>query len=116
MKPIIDGELGAFLEGRLDPASFNHGAHIRVAKALLEHHEFLEAAWIYDQGLGRITKRAGVEAKRSVTRTLAFLSIIAETGADPERNALSKWYSPERLDDPVARESFLMPDTFREED
>ena len=115
MTPEIRQELAAFLDGTVDPASFDHHAHVRMAKAVLEHHEFLEAAWIYDRSLRKITAAAGDDAKRSVTKTLAFLSIIAETGGRPESGVLARWYSPERLEDPVGRDVFLMPDGFREE-
>ncbi len=106
-------ELRSFLDGTLDPATFNHGAHVRVARAVLAGHEFLEAAWIYDRGLRRITARAGDDSKRSVTKTLAFLSIIAETGSRPESGALARWYSAARLEDPAGRDAFLMPDAYR---
>lgn len=116
MKAVTREELGAFLDGTVDPASFDHDAHVRMARTILEGHDFLEAAHIYDCGLRRITRRAGDESKRSVTKTLAFLSIIAETGDKPESGALSKWYSAERLEDPAGRDRFLMPDGFREAD
>jgi len=60
-----------------------------------------------------ITAKAGQDAKRSLTKTLAFLSLIAETGEAPTSDALSQWYSDARLADPAGRDRFLMPDRFR---
>lgn len=107
-----DGELQRFLAGECDPAAFGHDAHVAMARALLDRYDFLEAARLYDRALARITERAGVPEKRSLTRTLAFLSLIAETGQDPGRHALEAWYSPQRLAEPRGRDSFLMPDRF----
>ena len=108
-------QLRSFLDGTLDPATFDHGAHVRMARAVLAGHDFLEAAYIYDRSLRRISARAGDDSKRSVTKTLAFLSIIAETGLRPDSGALAKWYSPERLEDPAAGDRFLMPDGYRDD-
>lgn len=99
-----------FLEGKSDPAGFTHAEHVAMAKRLLAGHDFLEAALLYDRALAKITRRAGVPEKRSLTKTLAFLSLIAETGEAPPTHALSAWYSAQRLADPRGRDSFLMPD------
>ena len=113
MNPEVRKELEEFLDGTIEADGFDHRAHVRMARLVLEHHDFLEAALIYDRSLRRITARAGDDSKRSVTKTLAFLSILAETGTDPGSAALAKWYSPQRLADPAGRDSFLMPDGFR---
>jgi hypothetical protein len=103
--------IDSFLAGTVDPDSFDHDAHIKTASSLLRNYEFLEAAYLYDKGIRQIAKSAGAEDKRSVTMTLAFLSLIAE-GKTPARNALNTWYSQARLDDPVARQQFVLPDQF----
>jgi len=110
---MVKSELECFLDGSLDPARFDHAAHVRMAKALLAQYDFLEAAHLYDQALAVITAKAGQDAKRSLTKTLAFLSLIAETGEAPTSDALSQWYSDARLADPAGRDRFLMPDRFR---
>lgn len=107
-----DAALDAFLAGETDPALFDHAAHVDMARRLLARVDFLEAARLYDRALARITQRAGVPEKRSVTKTLAFLAIIAETGEAPSARQLDTWYSPDRLADPAARDRFLMPDRF----
>ena len=103
-------ELAAFMDGSMDAAGFDHGAHIRVARRIIAGHDFLEAVYLYDQGLRKITERLGVPAKRSVTKTVAFMSLIAETGDKPASNRLADWYSPSRLEDTKGRDLFLMPD------
>jgi hypothetical protein len=102
-----------FLAGRTDPASFTHAEHVAKARRLLAGHPFLEAAMLYDRALAKITARAGAPEKRSLTKTLAFLSLIAEHDAPPSGRALETWYSPERLADPRGRDVFLMPDRTR---
>lgn len=103
-------ELAAFMDGTLDASAFDHGAHVRVARRMLDGHDFLKAVWLYDQGLRKITDRLGVPEKRSVTKTLAFMSLIAEGKQRPSSQSLSAWYSDDRLDDPAGRNKFLMPD------
>jgi len=112
MKESLETELSQFLDGTIDPAKFDHAAHVRVAQALLEQHSFLRAAQMYDEALSVITAKAGQETKRSLTKTLAFLSLIAETGTAPASGVLSQWYSDQRLSDPAGRDRFLMPDRF----
>jgi hypothetical protein len=107
-----DPELDAFLAGDTDPAGFSHARHVDMARRLLDRFDFLEAARLYDRALARITARAGVPEKRSVTKTLAFLALIGETGEAPHPGLLDTWYSPERLADPRGRDTFLMPDRF----
>lgn len=111
-QPDPDRELDAFLAGRTDPSTFSHAAHVRIAQGLLARTSFLDAALLYDQALARITARAGVPQKRSVTKTLAFLSLIREGGGIPHPQTLDTWYSPARLADPASRDTFLMPDRF----
>ncbi len=105
-----DIELKTFLDGSMEASAFDHGAHIRVAKRILAGHDFLEAVFLYDQGLRKITERLGVPEKRSVTKTVAFMSLIAESGGMPGSGALSRWYSDDRLNDTAGRDMFLMPD------
>lgn len=107
-----DAALEAFLAGNTDPAQFDHAAHVDMARRLLVRFDFPEAARLYDRALARITEKAGVPEKRSVTKTLAFLAIIRETGEAPSPRMLDTWYSAGRLADPAARDTFLMPDRF----
>ena len=101
--------LDAFLQGRTEAASFDHAAHIDIARMLLDRYEFLQAVHLYMQGLAAITRKADVPEKLSLTKTLAFLSLIAD-GQTPDRDALKAFYSSDRLSDPKSRTIFLMPD------
>jgi hypothetical protein len=57
-----------------------------MVQHLLKHHDFLEAVWIYDQAIKKMTCKTGVPKNRSVTKTLAYMSLIVETGkAQPKR-------------------------------
>jgi hypothetical protein len=109
-----DDVTAAFLNGSLSPTGFDHRAHVHVARTLLSGHSFLEAAALYDRGLEQITTKAGVPAKRSVTKTIAFLALIAESDIQPGPGALSRWYSKQRLDCEMASDQFVMPDQYIE--
>jgi hypothetical protein len=109
---MSDDATRAFLDGSLSPGAFNHAEHVRVAQSLLADHSFLQAAVLYDHGLEQITRKAGVPAKRSITKTISFLALIAESKVQPGPDALARWYSPERLDSEIARDRFLMPDQY----
>ena len=104
--------LAQFIDGTIDPAGFGHDEHIAIARSLLDRYPFLEAVQIYDACIGAIAERAGFAEKRSVTKTLAFMSLIAETGSAPGKAVLERWYSQERLNSAQARDRFLMPDRF----
>lgn len=112
MTETSDDGFDAFLQGKIDPAAFDHKAHIRYAQCLLEGHDFLEAAYLYDRSLRQITNQLGIPEKRSVTKTLAFMSLIAEAETSPTPSALDIWYSRARLNSPASRDHFLMPDRF----
>lgn len=115
-----DARLAAFEEDRLDPASFDHRAHVEIAAALLAQTDFLDAARRYHRGLERLAARAGAPGKANLTITLAFLALIQERRGPLvpvethdevfDRKLLSRWYSRGRLADPAARTAFLMPD------
>jgi hypothetical protein len=118
-------EVSRFLKTELDPASFRHADHVRVAFEMLRRHPFLDAAWHFAQGLRRIAAKAGRPAAYNETITLAFLSVIAErlgeadfddfasfAAANPdlmEKHLLERWYAPARLYSETARRTFLLP-------
>lgn len=112
--------LEAFEADTLDPAVFDHLAHVEVAAAMLAQTDFLDAVARYQRGIARIAVRAGAANKANLTITIAFLSLIAERLAqDPrldahpelmDRKLLAQWYSGARLAQPHARAAFLMPD------
>ena len=112
-------------DGAIGPGDFGHREHLQAAWELLRNRPFLAAAAHYGDTIDTFATRAGAGDKYSVTITLAFLSLVAErlagsqalsfdaflaANADLARTPLSAWYSKRRLDDPLARRVFLMPD------
>lgn len=107
-----DGELQRFLAGECDPAAFGHDAHVAMAGPCWTGTIFSRRPVFTIAPSPASPSAPASREKRSLTRTLAFLSLIAETGQDPGRHALEAWYSPQRLAEPRGRDSFLMPDRF----
>ena len=119
--------LDAFETGRVDPAAFDHRAHLCVAHALLRRHRFTVAADWMSAGLRRLLDRVGRPDAYHETITiafLAFLALVAERLDDPtpgfddfvarhplllDRNAVADRYGAERLASPVARATFVLP-------
>jgi hypothetical protein len=119
-------DLERFVRGEVDAANFPHHEHVRMAFEMLRRHDFAETALHYSRALRAMTTRAGKPQAFNQTVTIAFLSLVAERlerghPADfaafqrdnPEllqRNALARWYRPERLASAAARRTFLLPD------
>ena len=115
----------AFLHDEVVPAHFHHRDHVRVAYEILRRHDFADAASAYARGLKRIAAKAGAPGAYHETITLAFLALIAERSAEAryddfeafaaanpdllDKQALSKWYPPEQLASPIARQTFVLP-------
>lgn len=131
MKPALAAEppidVSRFEAGAFDPTTFDHPAHVRVAWCYLRECEPAEAARRFSEGLRALTLRLGVPEKYHDTITWFFMFVIAERyaaapHADWEtfrrRNAdlfrggdlLRRHYSGERLQLPMARRQFLLPD------
>lgn len=113
-------------DGTLDPAEFDHAAHVGVAYEALSRYEFFAALAMLADGLRDLARRAGVEDKFNATVTFAFTSLIAERmqqspAADAERflqdnpdllerGVLAPWYSSQRLQQGMARRLAVLPD------
>ena len=111
----------------IDASDFSHVDHVGVAYEMLRRYDFLDASVRYSSSIKTIAANAGAAQKFNATITLAFLSLIAERiettvhgsydeflEKNPdlfERNVLTKWYSPARLQSDLARSVFLMPDS-----
>ena len=121
-------ELARFLRGEIAAADFPHREHVRMAFEMLRRHDFAETVWLFSRTLRAMATRAGKPQAFNQTVTIAFLSIIAERmegcsgdfaafqrqNADVlEKDALARWYPPERLATAAARRSFLLPDPAR---
>ena len=114
------------VKGTLDAASFGHVEHVAAAYALLRELPFEQAAERYATGIRLLARNAGAPDKFNLTITLACLSLIGEqlatttttsfdafAQAHPallERSCLDTRYSPERLQSPIARSTFVLPD------
>jgi hypothetical protein len=125
---FTDDDLLAALEScRIDPAAFNHAAHIRAGFLYLQRHDFAAALGAMRRLIGRFAASIGKDGLYHETITTAFMTLINErlangSGtvtwhdfADAHRDlfdgtALAQHYSPERLAHPLARQIFLLPD------
>jgi hypothetical protein len=121
--------LERFLAGEIRAEDFRHADHVRAGYELLADRDFLEAASACCRVLKMMTARIGKPEAFHQTVTLAFLALIAErahiarhdsfeafANANPDlmdKAVLSRWYRPERLNDPAARQGFLLPDPAR---
>lgn len=114
---------------QLDPATFNHRQHLRLAWVYLGRLPLRAAAY---RCAGRIREFAvhhGSPRKFHLTMTLAFMHLIegrrrqAPASEDfaqfcarnPDllgnaRGLLGRYYSAARLNDPAARSEFMTPD------
>ena len=117
--------LADFVAGRMSVQGFDHRTHVQAGFTLLRENSFAEAAQAYARSVTRMATAAGHPEKFHMTITLAMLSAIAErmpddradfdTFADqhPElfdRAFLLNHYTKERLECPLARQTFLLPD------
>jgi len=113
----------AFAAGRLDPAAFDHRAHLRAAFLLLRSVPFLEACIAMRDGLQALADKIGKPDLYHETVTVAFMALVAERAPEKdwadfiarhpelcERGLLDGWYSKERLASNAARTRFTMPD------
>ena len=112
----------------VDPAGFDHQAHVYVAWSYLQVCDLLEAIRRYRGTLIRLTRKLGVPDKYHETMTWFYLLAIAEraTGDQASDWALFKasnpglfrrepslihhFYSKERLTSELARAQFVLPD------
>ena len=122
---LTDDELvRGFEEGSLD--DFPHASHVRVALVYLTRYGLAEARRRLFDGLLRFATAKGHPEKFHVTMTRAWLDFIEATRlAHPDlapssllevcpelldRNALARFYTPERLHSEHARTAWVPPD------
>jgi hypothetical protein len=123
---MTDDEFLAALEGdALPAASFDHAAHVRAAYLYLKRRGFIDGMAAFRASLRRFAERHGAAGKYHETITVAFLSVIHERVHDGEadhgwpgfaasnrdlfeRGFLDRYYRPETLASPRAREVFLL--------
>jgi hypothetical protein len=118
-------ELTRFLRGEIDPATFPHREHVRMAFEMLRRLDFAETVWQFSRTLRAMATKAGRPQAFNQTITIAFLALIAERMASEQpgdfsaferehaevfdKNALARWYPAERLATEAARRIFLLP-------
>lgn len=73
-----------FESGDIDPARFDHEAHIYVAWLYLSSLPREQAIARFDEALQRLTRRIGAAARYNATITWLFLLLIAERRRDDE--------------------------------
>jgi hypothetical protein len=121
--------LRAFLNGEIETRHFHHTEHVRVGFELLRRRNFCDALAAYSAALKRIAAHAGNPDAYHETITVAFLALIAEhragaeysdfesfTKHNPElmdKRVLARWYAPDRLASPIARQTFVLPAPLR---
>jgi hypothetical protein len=126
--PLSDeAVLRAFEASQLDPAKFHHADHIRLAWLCVERYGAHEAEGKLLDGLRRFAQRAGVPQKFMYTTTVAWARLVATAQeASPtainfsewiqshtellDRNLLTRYYSPGRLETEEARSGWVEPD------
>jgi len=124
---LPDFNVDAFERAEIDPANFDHEAHVYVAWLYLEQFPQPEALEKFDAALKRLTVKLGVPGKYHVTITWFFLLLIGERrNADPgadwqrfcRRNTdlfeggvlLKRYYNGQTLASDRARQCFVLPD------
>jgi hypothetical protein len=118
-------DLLRFERGDIDPARFNHEAHIRMAFAMSMHYAFDAALARFATALRLMCSRQGAPEKYNMTITATFLSLVAERcAAKPDitwaefaathqdlldKRCLEKWYDKALLGSELARQTFILP-------
>lgn len=120
-----DAFLDAFLDGRLDPASFTHREHVRASWLLVRRLPLERAIDQACMAIARMAQRAGAPGKFHRTLSVAFMRVIASRPAAASwedflaanadlvmdgRRVLARYYSDTLLHSLAARENFLPPD------
>lgn len=118
----------AFERLQINPAHFDHKAHVYVAWSYLQDYDLLSSIERYRSTLKLLTRKLGVPGKYHETLTWFFMVLVAERiDRDPPgdweafigRNQdlftrapgiASKFYSSDRLGSAAARRQFLLPD------
>lgn len=110
----------------LDPSTFTHRDHIRLAWLLLRRSGLPSTLEAYRQGLRRLTARAGRPEAYHETITFAFVLLVFDRLGDTNeifeafadrnpdlfagRAPLERLYRQETLGSERARERFVLPD------
>lgn len=115
-----------FEKGKVDPAQFDHEAHVYVGWLYVRAFELGEAISRFDGALRRFTEQLGVPDKYHATITWLFLLLINERAQgdegwqnfrsrnpdliDDSKTTLGRYYSDALLFSDCARAHFVLPD------
>jgi len=119
--------LRAFEERRLQPGTFHHADHLRLAWLCVNHYGERVAENYLLEGIRTMAQKAGAPEKFLYTTTVAWTRLVAEAIRNDsvacsfegwierhpgllDRQLLLKHYSKERLDSAEARGGWLEPD------
>ena len=122
-----DAFLERFMNREIPARDFTHEMHVRAGWSLLNRMSYLEALDRCASTIRFMAEREGAGQKLNTTITVAFLALMGEhIAATPgattwrefiaannallDKTVLTRWYAPERLKSPAAREGFLMPE------
>ena len=122
-----DAFLKAFVDLSLDPLSFNHEAHVRLAWVHLSRFNLNQSIEKYNHGLKRLTKLYGLDGKYHETISWFFMIIINERRTltlsndftifknenpdlfDSKSGILQQYYPKDVLASDFARRTFVLP-------
>ena len=120
--------IAAMEAGEIDPATFDHEAHVYLGWQYVREYPLTEAIGRFTDALRRLTNQLGVPGKYHDTITWFYLLVIAERRAraqddswiafrrdnedlfSRENNVLERYYSKELLWSDRARQAFVLPD------
>ncbi len=121
----VEEELVAFESGAIEPKDFSHREHLRLGFEMLLRYSFAETLQRFSAGLKLLALRAGKPRLYHETKTVAFLSLIAErslrgrsssweefiaANADlTDRRCLERLYNVRDLESETARAVFVLP-------
>lgn len=117
--------LAAFLECRVPASAFDHRGHLRMAWLLLRRYPLEQAIDEICGGIARLAAHFGAPGKYNRTLSEALVRLMSHAGSyasfDEFLDAnsrlltdvgglLARHYSPEQLNSPAAKASFVQPD------
>ena len=120
--------IAAFEAGDIDPAAFDHEAHVYAGWLYLREYPLADAIARYTAALKRLTEKLGIPEKYHETITWFFLLLIAERRAAAnddswssfrrancdlfrkEDSILRRYYTDDVIRSSRARAAFMMPD------
>ena len=118
----------AFKDANVDPAEFDHEAHVLVAWRYLQDNDLLPAIEKYSNALKTLTRKLGVPGKYHETITWFYMIAVGErlAGANDsewssfraanedlfarEPSLIQRYYSSDLLMSENARRVFVLPD------